>query len=130
MREFHRKTPVPQSVFLIKLFSTEQLFYRTPLVAASAWRHLSRLATVVLKIIWVFNPLQPGVAFLYPLKTLENLKVTPGCNGLKVTDYVFCISCLSFSLSLFSFRAQTKESSMKNMYKLKPWYNIGKPTKC
>ena len=38
------------------------------------------------------NPLQPGVAFLYPLKTSENLKVcwcfqgyvkvTPGCNGL------------------------------------------------
>ena len=25
-----------------------------------------------------FNPLQPGVAYLYPLKTLENLKVS-GC---------------------------------------------------
>ena len=43
-----------------------------------------------------FNPLQPGVAFLYPLKTSENLKVsdvfrgyrkaTPSCNGL--TDSV------------------------------------------
>ena len=43
-----------------------------------------------------FNPLQPGVAFLYPLRTLENLqktfrfsdvfrgyrKATLGCNGL------------------------------------------------
>ena len=39
----------------------------------------------------LINPLQPSVAFLYPLKTLENLQVsevfreyrkaTPGCNG-------------------------------------------------
>ena len=31
------------------------------------------------------NPLQPGVAFLYPLKTSENRgyrKATPVCNGL------------------------------------------------
>ena len=37
----------------------------------------------------MLNPLQRGATFLYPLKTLENLKVfrgyrkaTPGCNGL------------------------------------------------
>ena len=40
----------------------------------------------------LINPLQPGVAFLYPLKTSENLKfcgiirgyrkTIPGCNGL------------------------------------------------
>ena len=42
---------------------------------------------ILLKLRLQFNPLQSGVAFLYPLKTLENLtgyrKVTPGCNGLK-----------------------------------------------
>ena len=41
----------------------------------------------------IFHSLNPGVAFLYPLKTSENLKfsdvfrghrkLTPGCNGLK-----------------------------------------------
>ena len=35
---------------------------------------------------FLVNPLQCGVAFLYPLKSSENLqgyrKATPGCNGL------------------------------------------------
>ena len=31
------------------------------------------------------NQLQPGAAFLYPLKTFSGYrKATPGCNGLKV----------------------------------------------
>ena len=36
------------------------------------------------KSVWTysnFNPLQHGVAYLYPLKTSE--KATPGCNGLR-----------------------------------------------
>ena len=30
-----------------------------------------------------FNPIQPGVAFLYSLKTSGYRKATPGCNGLQ-----------------------------------------------
>ena len=51
-----------------------------------------------------FNPLQPGVAFLYPLKTFRfsdvfrgYKKATPGCNGIKnvlvfsVKDYLMLL---------------------------------------
>ena len=31
--------------------------------------------TIFIKYLSTFNPLQPGVAFLFPLKTSENLKV-------------------------------------------------------
>ena len=34
-----------------------------------------------------FNPLQPNVAFLYPLKTSGYRKATPGCNGLNRCNY-------------------------------------------
>ena len=43
--------------------------------------------------VFSFNPLQPGVAFLYSLKASENLrgyrKTTPGCNRLsKLENYI------------------------------------------
>ena len=47
--------------------------------------------------LYAINPLHPGVAFLYPLKTSENLrfsdvfrgyrKATPDCNGLIKTKW-------------------------------------------
>ena len=58
---------------------------------AKLWSHKNRLQNFLL-ILRKCNSLQPGVAFQYPLKTSENLKVfwcfqgyrkaTPGCNGL------------------------------------------------
>ena len=57
----------------------------------------------------LINPLQPGVAFLYLLKTSENLqvfwwfqgyrKVTPGCNGL--TFKTFYMVSLKGNLNLW-----------------------------
>ena len=56
--------------------------------------------------VFAINPLQPGVAFLYPLKTSENLgflmfsggieKATPGCNGL----ILFSLSQSYFNMSV------------------------------
>ena len=66
---------------------------------------LCQLQNLQVKLI---NPLQPAVAFLYPLKTSENLK---GCNGLKgifdmmiinfFTNLVVLNQCKVFSIKIY-----------------------------
>ena len=46
---------------------------------------------ISLRILSAFNPLQPGVAFLYPLDVFRgDRKATLGCNGLsKLNEHLF-----------------------------------------
>ena len=41
----------------------------------NCWKYLTSSTHIVSLKELVFNPLQPGVAYLYPLKTLESLKI-------------------------------------------------------
>ena len=61
----------------------------------------------------VFNPLQPGVTFLYPLKTPPDVfrgyrKATPGCNGLIFPKTLCFRWCLFTNFSYCSYRQTWK----------------------
>ena len=69
LEKFCHPSPWDNKIFVLTSFGFFEDVNASPSRKKSVWTYSN------------FNPLQQGVAYLYPLKTSE--KATPGCNGLR-----------------------------------------------